>query len=187
MYCSHCGKELSPEAWFCPNCGQMRVASTVPVVANHQKSSLEFTENIKLCLIEKYCTIEGRATRGEYWKFMLFVGLLILVVEFPLVFITGMFMNVADSNVPFFFFFFISVAAWLALLPPIITCEIRRYHDTGFSGWWYFLHLIPGGSFILLIFTLLPSQMYENEYGPLPDYTDHVSKKWFNNKKISDI
>ena len=186
MYCSHCGKELSPEARFCPNCGQMRVASTVPVVANHQKSSLEFTENIKLCLIEKYCTIEGRATRGEYWKFMLFVGLLILVVEFPLVFITGMFMNVADSNVPFFFFF-ISVAAWLALLPPIITCEIRRYHDTGFSGWWYFLHLIPGGSFILLIFTLLPSQMYENEYGPLPDYTDHVSKKWFNNKKISDI
>lgn len=187
MYCSHCGKELSPEARFCSNCGQMRVNSTVPVTMNTQKSSLEFVENIKLCLIEKYCTIEGRATRGEYWKLILFMCLLLVIFIFPLFFITAGLVEMTKSNVPIYFLFFITITVWLALLPPVITCEIRRYHDSGFSGWWYFLHLIPGGSFILLVFTLLPSQTYANEYGPLPDYTDHVSKKWFNNKKISDI
>jgi uncharacterized membrane protein YhaH (DUF805 family) len=35
---------------------------------------------------------------------------------------------------------------------------VRRLHDINFSGWFYFLAIIPGfGSIITLVFTLLPS------------------------------
>ncbi|MFN9348044.1 MAG: DUF805 domain-containing protein [Planctomycetota bacterium] len=40
-------------------------------------------------------------------------------------------------------------------------------HDSGKSGWWLLLGLIPGiGTIIVLVLLLLPGEIRENRYGP---------------------
>jgi len=57
----------------------------------------------------------------------------------------------------------------LAVLLPYLGVGARRLHDTGRSGWWLLLLLIPFiGWVVLLIFYVLESQAGENQYGPSP-------------------
>jgi uncharacterized membrane protein YhaH (DUF805 family) len=57
----------------------------------------------------------------------------------------------------------------LAMLIPGIAVTVRRLHDTGRSGWWVLVALIPVLGFIaLLVFMVLDSQPGSNEYGPNP-------------------
>jgi uncharacterized membrane protein YhaH (DUF805 family) len=47
--------------------------------------------------------------------------------------------------------------------------SIRRLHDTGHSGWWVLIGLIPLiGFIVLLVFYLREGDAGENEYGPPP-------------------
>ena len=56
--------------------------------------------------------------------------------------------------------------------------SVRRLHDTGRSGWWLLIGLIPIiGVIVLLIFFVLDSQVGTNEYGPSPKITDSSSNK----------
>lgn len=57
----------------------------------------------------------------------------------------------------------------LAVLLPSLSVAVRRLHDTGRSGWWLFIALIPIiGAIILLVFMCLDSQPGDNKYGPNP-------------------
>ncbi len=57
----------------------------------------------------------------------------------------------------------------LAILLPVIALTVRRIHDSGNSGWWALILLIPLiGVIVLFIFTLLDSQPGPNQYGPNP-------------------
>ena len=64
----------------------------------------------------------------------------------------------------------ISYIVNLVLLLPSLGVLFRRLHDTGRSGWWWLIGLIPVvGTIVLLVFLLQPSQPYENQYGPEPE------------------
>lgn len=57
----------------------------------------------------------------------------------------------------------------LATLIPGIAVGVRRLHDTGKSGWYLLLGLIPCvGGIILLVFFVTAGDVGENEYGPDP-------------------
>jgi uncharacterized membrane protein YhaH (DUF805 family) len=57
----------------------------------------------------------------------------------------------------------------LAMLVPGIAVTVRRLHDTGRSGWWILISLIPFlGWIVLLVFMVLDSHPGDNEYGPNP-------------------
>ena len=57
----------------------------------------------------------------------------------------------------------------LATIIPAIAVLIRRLHDTGRSGWWALIGLIPlAGAIVLLVFTVEDSNPTENKYGPSP-------------------
>lgn len=57
----------------------------------------------------------------------------------------------------------------LAIIVPTLALWMRRLHDTGKSGWWLLISLVPAvGSIVLLIFALLDSQPGDNQYGPNP-------------------
>ncbi|MBR6124081.1 DUF805 domain-containing protein, partial [Candidatus Saccharibacteria bacterium] len=46
---------------------------------------------------------------------------------------------------------------------------VRRLHDIGKSGWWFWVSLIPVvGGIILLVFMFLDSQPGSNAYGSNP-------------------
>ena len=54
---------------------------------------------------------------------------------------------------------------------PSIGVSVRRLHDIGRSGYYYFLNLIPViGTLILLYFYLQDSFPDSNEYGPSTKY-----------------
>ena len=57
----------------------------------------------------------------------------------------------------------------LALLLPSLAVNVRRLHDTGRSGWWILIGLIPViGFIVLLVFECQDSQPGTNAYGPSP-------------------
>ena len=56
-----------------------------------------------------------------------------------------------------------------ATLLPAIAVTVRRLHDTGRSGWWFLLNLIPlVGSIIIIVFTCQDGQNSENKFGANP-------------------
>lgn len=108
----------------------------------------------------KYFVLRGRATRSEYWYYMLFYWLFSSVVGFIHV-------QVNPNNETS-----IAAAAFgagLIMIIPLVTVLVRRLHDTNRHGAWVFIWLIPiVGPIVLLVFTLQKSDPSENKYGPAP-------------------
>jgi len=112
-------------------------------------------------VLKKYAVFKGRARRKEYWYFALFniiVSLVLGVVDV----LTGSFSSEDGMGL-------LGAIYSLAILIPAIAVSVRRLHDTGRSGWWLLIILIPLiGAIILLFFTVQDSKPEENKYGPSP-------------------
>ena len=111
----------------------------------------------------KYATFTGRARRKEFWMYFLVVAIIEIVLSIILSIlglIGGVFVIIGS---------FITVLFGLAIIIPTLALWMRRLHDTGKSGWWLLINIIPVvGSIVLLIFALLDSQPGDNKYGPNP-------------------
>ncbi|MCX6333747.1 MAG: DUF805 domain-containing protein [Bacteroidia bacterium] len=117
-----------------------------------------------LKVLKQYADFEGRARRTEYWMFALF-NILFLIVAIALDNVIG----TTFGELPYGFFYLIYA---LAILIPGLAVGVRRLHDTGRSGWWMFISLIPFvGGIWLLVLMLLDSEPETNEYGPNPKVT----------------
>ena len=113
------------------------------------------------CLTKKYACFSGRARRQEYWLFFLFNFIAAFVVGF----IGGFLASVTGVDA----FAFLGAIYNLAVLIPSFAVFCRRMHDTGRSGWWWLIGLIPFvGIIVLLVFCCLDSQPGENKYGSNP-------------------
>lgn len=97
---------------------------------------MNFTTAVTTCLT-KYVTFSGRATRSEYWWFILFC----IVVQVAVAAVAG-----HEST--------ISMLADLALFLPGLAAGSRRLHDTGRTAWWLLLFLIPIIGWIILVIFL---------------------------------
>jgi uncharacterized membrane protein YhaH (DUF805 family) len=66
---------------------------------------------------------------------------------------------------------FVSIVLALALFLPGLGVSIRRLHDTGRSGWWLLIGLVPlVGLIVLIVFFVQDSQPAANAYGPSPKH-----------------
>tara|TARA_B110000503_G_C6938773_1_gene325968 strand:+ start:127 stop:516 length:390 start_codon:yes stop_codon:yes gene_type:complete len=118
--------------------------------------------------IRKYAVWKGRATRYEYWYFSLFVVVITIALTIADL-ISGTILLEADSGDVGLLSTLFSLFVFL----PQLAVTIRRLHDTGRSGWWFWIILIPLiGAIVLLVFTCLDSQEDSNEYGPNPKGVD---------------
>ena len=62
----------------------------------------------------------------------------------------------------------------LATFLPTLAVVVRRLHDTGKSGWYYLIGLIPlVGSILLIIALVTDSQPGSNQWGPNPKEGDN--------------
>jgi len=112
-------------------------------------------EYFKLVVFERYAQFTGRAGRAEYWWFFL-ANLIVSVLFNALGRATALFA-------------LIGLLYSLALLIPGIAVAIRRLHDTGRSGWWLLISLVPiVGIIVLIVFLATEGDPGANEYGP-PD------------------
>ena len=110
--------------------------------------------NWYLDVLKQYAVFQGRARRSEYWFFMLFNFLAVVVL------------SVIDAliGMPIFATIYI-----LGTLLPSLAVAVRRFHDTGRSGWWILISLVPiVGSIIYLIFMCIEGVAQTNAYGPNP-------------------
>jgi uncharacterized membrane protein YhaH (DUF805 family) len=111
-------------------------------------------------VLKKYAVFSGRARRKEYWMFTLF-NVLISIVLAIVDRVLGFGENGGTGP--------LGALYSLAVLIPSLAVSVRRLHDTGRSGWWLLLGLVPCVGFIvLLIFMVQDSQPGANEYGPNP-------------------
>jgi uncharacterized membrane protein YhaH (DUF805 family) len=111
-------------------------------------------------VLKKYAVFSGRARRKEYWMFFL-ISLLISAVLIAIDSLIGTFSQTG--------FGLLQGLYSLAVLIPSIAVTVRRLHDTGRTGWWILIGLIPVvGGIVLIIFMLLDSQPGVNQYGPNP-------------------
>jgi uncharacterized membrane protein YhaH (DUF805 family) len=51
---------------------------------------------------------------------------------------------------------------------PMLAVSARRLHDTGKSGWYYLMSLIPLVGFIIVIVQWCKDSVGDNQYGPGP-------------------
>lgn len=113
---------------------------------------------------DNYADFEGRARRKEYWMFIL-IHLIIILVLYGLVG-AGIAM---ESSVLSSVGGGLAMLYVLATLVPNIAVIIRRLHEIGKSGWYYFIAFIPfiGGIWILVLLAT-EGDNGDNEYGTNP-------------------
>ena len=111
--------------------------------------------NEYLACWSKYATFSGRSRRREFWMFALFNFLATIVAQvIDGIIGTGCIVYLVYS---------------LAVLIPGWAVFIRRMHDTGRSGWWWLIGLVPLiGIILLLVWLCQDSQAGENKYGANP-------------------
>jgi uncharacterized membrane protein YhaH (DUF805 family) len=64
----------------------------------------------------------------------------------------------------------------LLMLLPFLAVAARRLHDTGKSGWWQLIALIPYlGALVLIAFLIRDSVPGSNAYGPNPKAVERAS------------
>jgi len=81
-------------------------------------------------------------------------------------------------------FALIMVLINIVLSIPMISASVRRLHDTGKSGLYLLLLLIPFGSIVLFIFFLEDSHQAPNMYGPSPKYMANQNGTLMSNQMI---
>ena len=102
---------------------------------------------------KKFAVFEGRARRKEYWMFILFYIIIYAVLTA---------IDIAMGSV-----LLTSIFSIICLVPTI-SLAARRLHDTGRSGWWQLISLIPLIGAIILIVFLVQDSHEANEYGLNP-------------------
>lgn len=116
---------------------------------------MTFLDSIETCF-KKSFQIKGRASKSEFWWFTLFY----FIAIFSLVMINET----------------LAIIFLLIILPASICVTVRRLHDQGKSGFFYFISVIPYvGGLILLFMCAMEGTKGKNKFGPSPL---KKSRKW---------
>lgn len=197
MFCKQCGNKLRDGAVFCTNCGAKQntadtdaaqnanmektigVFDTVPgvqmsqpvekysaqqayqesvqyqnsynsIVGEAHNGKVSFIKAISL-FFKNYANFSGRASKSEYWWSFLFN----IIVFLPISLISGVIPPIGGL-------------CSIALIIPGISIAVRRLHDVGKSGAWWFMGLIPFAGGIILLIQFLKDSEGDNQWGSGP-------------------
>lgn len=123
---------------------------------------MTFKDALMACLRYKLFNLRDRATRSEYWWFMLFAFLLQQVVGLLVV-------------LPFGVLLALAVTLYVGWAQIAVT--VRRLHDLNHSGKWLFLAYVPAFAGVALLFSaggLDPETLKSLEQGDMEGNKDLV-------------
>lgn len=125
-------------------------------------------------VLRQYADFKGRARRKEYWMFTL-INLIIYGIFWALM--AGIGASTSNPNSTLAMVIFGVIALYgLGVFIPGLAVTVRRLHDTGRSGWWILINLVPFiGAVIMLVFLVQDSQVGDNQYGTNPKGVEAVS------------
>ncbi|MCH2668039.1 MAG: DUF805 domain-containing protein [Deinococcales bacterium] len=118
---------------------------------------MDFFGAVRICF-NKYVNFGGRASRSEFWLFVLFVVL------------GGLILGVIDGVVGVEQGDPVSLGNAFGLLTflPGLAVAVRRLHDTNRSGWWYLISFTIIGYIPLLYWWCVKGEEGENRFGLEP-------------------
>ena len=117
---------------------------------------MDFQTSIKTCF-NKFAVFSGRASRSEFWFFVLFGflgGIIAIIID---VMILG---YPYEENGP------INLIFSVAIIIPSIAVAARRLHDINKSGWWQLLWITLIGGILLIIWHATEGENKKNKFGP---------------------
>jgi uncharacterized membrane protein YhaH (DUF805 family) len=121
-------------------------------------------------MTKNYFQFYGRARRAEYWGYVLFLLLSLVVLFIGDAMISAFFFNNGTSDEPVFLPI-LTVLFYLFNVIPSIAITIRRLHDQDMSGWLYLVNFIPYiGGIIIFILMWFDSRPNPNKHGSSPKY-----------------
>jgi len=112
----------------------------------------------------RYFELAGRSSRTQYWVYTLVSLILLAIALYVDIAVLGYFRPRISGLGPLtMFWIFVHVV-------PNITVTVRRLHDSGRSGWWYFISYVPiiGGFWLLALMFFGPDTYGPNDYGDDP-------------------
>ena len=121
-------------------------------------------------LKENYVNFNGRARRKEFWMFQLFL-IIITTICIILDNVLGTFIVIDSSPIgriilPYGWLYFL---CGIFHFLPSLSVLVRRLHDVGKSGWWYFIVFVPLiGPFWSLYLLCKDGDNSANSYGNNP-------------------
>ena len=117
---------------------------------------MSFADAVRKAFVQNYGNFQGRATRPEFWWFMLAVLLATLagaIIDDGLLRGRSIFEGLVT----------------LATIVPSLSVGARRLHDTDRSGWWQLVSLVPLiGTIVLIVWWATPGSAASNRYGEPP-------------------
>ena len=117
---------------------------------------MDFQTSIRTCL-NKYAVFSGRASRSEFWFFVLFCilgGIIAAIID------TMILGYPFEEEGP------INLIFSVALIIPSISVTARRLHDINRSGWWQLLWFTIIGGILLIIWHATDGEKKKNRFGP---------------------
>lgn len=120
----------------------------------------------------RFADFKGRSRRSEYWYVQLFLVATNLAVA-------GIDLALMDGDLDRFIANggggIVGLIWIFATIVPALAVLIRRLHDTGRTGWWALVGLVPFvGAIVLLVFTVSDSSNEENKYGTSPKASSNL-------------
>ena len=187
MNCSICGAEFRDDLAFCPDCGApvagTEEATNLFATETQHENSRRFDINapdipgfggaVATCF-RKYSSLRGRASRSEYWYWVLFV---FLTYWAPLM--LGGWLAGINEGLGSLCMLVPSILGFVYASPGICV-GVRRLHDIGRSGWFVLLKIVPYCTFIVLgILMVALSVMHVNEPGEVAEKSVLIDTRLF--------
>ena len=144
---------------------------------------------------KNYANFKGRSRRSEYWKFILAVNILALILLSLLMFFLlvrtkedyyyDYHYNQNTHNLDYDYYYYYTynweaISAFsfifsfyiLFIILPVLAATARRLHDVGEPGEFMFVALVPFfGTITLIVYLCKDSVVETNIYGKSPKYT----------------
>ncbi len=108
---------------------EIKMTQEINASIDNPGGPLSFFEALRVCFV-KYAEFNGRASRSEFWWFMLFVLLVLAALSYLGETVSSIFL--------------------LGVLLPLLAAGARRLRDSGKSGWWQLFLLVPVGGIVIL-------------------------------------
>jgi len=118
--------------------------------------------------LKNYFNFKGRASRKAYWMFVLFN----ILFGWAAILLDRMLgtPEVIDVDVVAYAGGPISGLYSLVLILPSLAILVRRLHDIGKHGGWFFISFIPIIGWIwILVLMVKEGDLMQNAYGPIPE------------------
>ena len=124
---------------------------------------MNIIEATKSCF-KQYATFTGRASRSECWWFCLSAA----IIPFAILLVLGLAAAIFQTEDFLLLALQLIIIFELAIIVPSMAVDCRRLHDTGKSGAYLLLGLIPLGALFVIIWLIQDGDPNENQYGPNP-------------------